>query len=94
MIMSDDPATRAQLHTIVKEEAGNMNDPSPKHQITAAAGSSSQLPRVEQELNYTTSAMDKGTPPSTTKHKPRVNDVPFTVILERLSEVTILKFTK
>ena len=50
-ISSDDPEVRTQLHFLVKTEKPDDDQSLLKGNITAAAGSESQLQRVELELN-------------------------------------------
>ena len=90
MITSDYPAMRALLHTMVKSEPDNM---SPKHPTTAAAGSSSQLSRIEQELKVINRPSHGPEAPLPAAHKSKVKVLPFCVKLTRLSDATILKYT-
>ena len=95
-ISSEDPAVRVQLHLLVKTEKPDEDERPLSGNITAAAGSESQLHRVEQELNQRKSKTDRCTPVAvpTSEHKPKVNIMPFTVNLTRLSDATIRKYTK
>ena len=95
-ISSEDPAVRAQLHLLVKTKKSDGDERPLRGNITAAAGSESQLHRVEQELNQCKSRTDGCTPGtvSTSEHKPKVNIMPFSVNLIRLSDATIRKYTK
>ena len=80
-----------------------------KQHVTAAAGSEAQLERVEKEMQSTTSIIGttnnpvtstrmKVTSPSVRRvksvKKPMVNFLPFEVMLVRLSEKEILKYTR
>ena len=95
-ISSEDPAVRVQLHLLVKTEKPDGDERPLRGNITAAAGSESQLHRVEQELNQCKSRIDGCTPGAvpTSEHKPKVNTMPFSVNLTRLSNATIRKYTK
>ena len=67
----------------------------PKRNVTAAAGSEAQLQCVEQELNQGIS--QKGCTLDITpkpEHHPKVKIMPFRVILKKLSDATIKKYTK
>ena len=95
-ISSEDPVVRAQLHLLVKTEKPDGDERPLKGNITAAAGSESQLHRVEQELNQRKSRTDGCTPGAvpTSEHKSKVNIMSFSVNLTRLSDATIRKYTK
>ena len=94
-ISSDDPEVRTQLHLLVKTEKPDDDESLLKGNITAAAGSESQLQCVEQELNqdisqegYTLGITSKS------EHHPKAKIMPFRVILTKLSDATIKKYTK
>ena len=91
-ISSKDPVVRAQLHLLVKTEKSDEDEKPLRGNITAAAGSESQLHRVEQELNQRKSSTPGAVPKS--EHQPKVNIMPFSVNLTRLSDATISKYTK
>ena len=95
-ISSEDPAVRAQLHLLVKTKKPDGDERPLRGNITVAAGSESQLHRVEQELNQHKSRTDGCTPGavSMSEHKPKVNIMPFSVNLTRLSDATIRKYNK
>ena len=65
----------------------------PRHVATASPGSEAQLPHVEEELKAEPSigVSPKGPKPATT---PKVNVLPFTVNLTRLTQKEIDKYTK
>ena len=89
---------RAKLHLLVKTEKPDVDESLLKGNITAAAGSESQLPHVEQELNQcksknTAEGCTLGTIPKS-EHQPKVKILPFSVNLIRLSDATIKKYTK
>ena len=94
-ISSDDPEVRMQLQLLVKTEKPDDDHSLLKRNITAVAGSESQLQRVEQELNQgisqnrcTLNVIPKP------KHHPKLEIMPFRVILKKLSDATIKKYTK
>ena len=95
-ISSEDPAVRVQLHLLVKTEKSDGDERLLRGNITAAGGSESQLHRVEQDLNQRKSITDRYTPGTVPKleHQPKVNIMPFSVNLTRLSDATIRKYTK
>ena len=95
-ISSKDPVVRVQLHLLVKTEKSDGDERLLRGNITAAAGSESQLHHVEQELNQHKSITDGCTPGTVPKseHQPKVNIMPFSVNLTRLSDATIRKYTK
>ena len=94
-ISSDNPEVRMQLHLLVKTEKPDDDHSLLKRNTTAAAGSESQLQRVEQELNQGISqkgrTLDVIPEP---EHHPKVKIMPFRVILKKLSDATIKKYTK
>ena len=94
-ISSEDPEVRAQLHLLVKTEKPDVDESLLKGNITAAAGSESQLQRVEQELNQHKSqeGCTLGIIPKS-EHQPKVKIKPFSMILTKLSNATIKKYTK
>ena len=94
-ILSEDPEVRAQLHLLVKTEKPDDDESLLKGNITAAAGSESQLQCVEQELNQGKSqeGYTLGITPKS-EHHPKVKIMPFRVILTKLSDATIKKYTK
>ena len=61
-ISSEDPVVRAQLHLLVKTEKRDGDERPLRGNVTAVAGSESQLHRVEQELNQHKSRTDGYTP--------------------------------
>ena len=65
----------------------------PRRVAMASAGSEAQLPHVEEELKAepSTGVSPKGLKPATT---PKVNVLPFTVNLTRLTQKEIDKYTK
>ena len=66
-----------------------------KQNITAAAGSESQLHRLEHELSQDVSQVRSSQNViSKPKYHPKVEIMPFRVILKKLSDVTIKKYTK
>ena len=87
---------RAELHLLVKTEKYDGDERPLRGNITAAAGSESQLHHVVQELNQCKSITDGCTPGAVPKseHQPKVNIMPFSVNLTRLSDATIRKYTK
>ena len=89
-ISSEDPAVR--VHLLVKTEKSDGDEKPSRGNITAAAGSESQLHRVEQELNQCKSSTPGAVPKL--EHQPKVNIMPFSVNLTRLSDATISKYTK
>ena len=100
-ITSDDPEVQVQLPMlVVKSQVADSNTHPSKSHATAAAGSKSQLPRVEKELkeepmkhpiaHSTTLIMAE---PANMKCKSYMKDLPFSVRLIRLSEKTIQKYT-
>ena len=95
-ISSEDPVVRAQLHLLVKTEKPDGDERPLRGNITAAAGSASQLHCVEQELNQHKSITDGCTPVTIpmSEHKPKVNIMPFSVNLTRPSDAKIRKYTK
>ena len=111
-ITGEDPETHKHLLASVtqsiklEEQNDYISRPPIKQQATAAAGSKSQLERVEKELQTTTRIIGttKIPAPSTrTKaagssdiriKKPMVNLLPFEVRVVRLSEKEILKHTQ
>ena len=98
-ITSDNLEVWSQLHVLIKTENTDTDEQPPKRQITAAAGSSSQLLCVEGELEQDTAACNTGTihrSKQLPKSKIRllVKDPFFTVNLVRLSEATIHRYTK
>ena len=94
-ISSENLEVRAQLHLLVKTEKPDVDESHLKGNITAAAGSESQLQRVEQELNQCKSqeGCTLGMIPKS-EHQPKVKIMPFSVILTKLSDATIKKYTK
>ena len=94
-ISSDDPEVRMQLHLLVKTEKPDDDNSFQKRNITAAAGSESQLQGVEQELSQGTSQERRmlNIIPKP-KHQPKLKIMPFRVILKKLSDATIKKYTK
>ena len=94
-ISSDDPEVRTQLHLLVKTEKPDDDNSLQKRNITATVGSESQLQRVEQELSQ---GIGQERCPlnviSKPKHHPKVEIMPFRVILKKLSDATIKKYTK
>ena len=94
-ISSDDPKVRTQLHLLVKTEKPDDDNSLQKRNITAAAGSESQLQHVEQELSQGI-GQEKCllNVISKPKHHPKVEIMPFRVILKKLSDATIKKYTK
>ena len=97
-ISSEDPMVRAQLHLLVKTKKSDVDERLLRGNITAAAGSESQLHHVEQELNQrksksTAEGCTLGAIPKS-EHQPKVKILPFSVNLTRLSDATIKKYTK
>ena len=82
-ISSDNPEVRTQLHLLVKTEKPDDDQSLLKGNITAAAGSKSQLQHVEQELNQGMSqeGYTLGITPKS-EHHPKVKVMPFRVILK------------
>ena len=109
-ITGEDPETHKCLlasvtQPIKLEEQGDyISRPPTKKHATAAAGSKSQLERVEKEMQTTTRIIGttKILAPSTRKKvagssdikKPMVNLLPFEVRIVRLSEKEIQKYTR
>ena len=92
-IMSDDLEVRTQLHLLVKSEKPDDDHSMLNRNITAAAGSESQLQRVKQELSQGIS--QKGCILDVIlKPHPKVKIMPSRVILKKLSDATIRKYTK
>ena len=82
-ISSDGPEVRMQLHLLVKTEKPDDDNSLQKRNITAAAGSESQLQCVEQELSQGISqerCMLNVIPKP--RHHPKVKIMPFRVILK------------
>ena len=110
-ITGEDPETHKHLLASVtqsiklEEQSDYISKPPIKQHATAAAGSKSQLERVEKEMQTTTRIIGttKIPAPSTRKKaagssdirikKPMVNLLPFEVRVVRLSEKEILKYT-
>ena len=97
-ISSEDPEVRAQLHLLVKTEKPDVDESLLNRNVTAAAGSKSQLLRVEQELNQCKSQCTaKGCTLGIilkSEHQSKVKIMPSSVILTKLSDATIKKYTK
>ena len=92
-ITSEDPEVRAQLHLLVKTEKPVDSNSLQKTNITAAA--ESQLHRLEHELSQDVSQVRSSQNViSKPKHHPKVEIMPFRVILKKLSDATIKKYTK
>ena len=111
-ITGEDPETHKHLLASVtqsiklEDQEDYVSKPPIKQHATAAAGSKSQLERVEKEMQTTTRVIGttKILAPSTRKKvegcsvtrtkKPMVNLLPFEVRIVRLSEKEILKYTR
>ena len=94
-ISSDDPEVRTQLHLLVKTEKPDDGNSLQKRNTTAAAGSESQLQCLEQELSQGVSQERRQLNViSKPKHHPKVEIMPFRVILKKLSDATIKEYTK
>ena len=94
-VTSDDPEVRAPLHLLVKTEKPVDGDSLQKTNITAAAGSESQLHCLEHELSQDVSQVRSSQNViSKPKYHPKVEIMPFRVILKKLSAATIKKYTK
>ena len=92
-ISSDDPEVRTQLHLLVKSEKHDDDHSLLNRNIIAAAGNESQLQCVKQELSQGIS--QKGCISDVTlKPHPTVKITPSRVILNKLSDATIRKYTK
>ena len=94
-ITSEDPEVRAQLHLLVKTEKPDDGNSLQKTNITATAGSESQLHRLEHELSQDVSPVRSSQNViSKPKDYPKVEIMPFRVILKKLSDATLKKYTR
>ena len=94
-ITSDDPEVRTHLHQLVKTEEPDEYDSFQKTNITAAAGSESQLQCLEYELSQgVRHGKCSHNVISKPEYHPKVEIMPFRVILKKLSDKTIKKYTK
>ena len=99
-VTSDDLNVLKRLGTMIIKQEEQLTGTTPKaRQVTAAAGSTTQLARVEAELKHepipptsTSASHTTTTSGVSTIHKPQVNVKPFRVDLIRLSQKDIKKY--